>query len=83
MLCTKLSLRLKADQEINLLFGFLVDFSTKSDDNIKEACEMFREHYSEDIEPEFKDEMVHFKYFILELDDHAGKEKNSVWREII
>ena len=71
MLCTELSQRLEPYQEINSLFGFLVDFSTKSDDEIKETCEKFTEHYSEDIEPEFKDKMVHFKYFISQLDDRA------------
>ena len=34
-----LSQRLEAYQETNSLFEFLVDFSTKSDDEIKETCE--------------------------------------------
>ena len=35
----RLSQRLEAYQETNSLFEFLVDFSTKSDDEIKETCE--------------------------------------------
>lgn len=48
MLCTELSQRL-AYQEINSLFGLFINF-TKSDDEIQETCEKFREHYSKDIE---------------------------------
>lgn len=72
MLCTELSRRLEAYREINDLFGFLTDFSTKSDAEIRQACTKFKEHYFEDIEPEFIDEMVQYKYFILQLED-AGK----------
>ncbi|GBP96777.1 hypothetical protein EVAR_72063_1 [Eumeta japonica] len=72
MLCTELSRRLEAYREINNLFGFLTDFSTKSDAEIRQACTKFKEHYFEDIEPEFIDEMVQYKYFILQLED-AGK----------
>ncbi|GBP93223.1 hypothetical protein EVAR_69506_1 [Eumeta japonica] len=72
MLCTELSRRLEAYREINNLFGFLTDFSTKSDVEIRQACTKFKEHYFEDIEPEFIDEMVQYKYFILQLED-AGK----------
>ncbi|GBP84617.1 hypothetical protein EVAR_55321_1 [Eumeta japonica] len=72
MLCTELSQRLEAYREINNLFGFLTDFSTKSDAEIRQACTKFKEHYFEDIEPEFIDEMVQYKYFILQLED-AGK----------
>lgn len=61
------------DQEVNSLFGFLTDFLIKSDDQIKEACTKFCEHYSEDIEHEFINEMVQFKYFVLQLED-AGKD---------
>ncbi|GFR16025.1 uncharacterized protein TNCT_100261, partial [Trichonephila clavata] len=72
MLCTELSRRLEAYREINDLFEFLTDFSTKSDAEIRQACTKFKEHYFEDIEPEFIDEMVQYKYFILQLED-AGK----------
>ncbi|GBP21477.1 hypothetical protein EVAR_12078_1 [Eumeta japonica] len=72
MLCTELSRRLETYREINNLFGFLTDFSTKSDAEIRQACTKFKEHYFEDIEPEFIDEMVQYKYFILQLED-AGK----------
>ncbi|GFQ80029.1 uncharacterized protein TNCT_524151 [Trichonephila clavata] len=72
MLCTELSRRLEAYREINDLFGFLTDFSTKSDAEIRQACTKFKEHYFKDIEPEFIDEMVQYKYFILQLED-AGK----------
>ncbi|XP_071044441.1 uncharacterized protein [Parasteatoda tepidariorum] len=65
MLCTELSRRLEAYREINDLFGFLTDFSTKSDAEIRQACTKFKEHHFEDIEPEFIDEMVQYKYFIL------------------
>ncbi|GBP25060.1 Cytochrome b5 [Eumeta japonica] len=72
MLCTELSRRLEAYREINNLLGFLTDFSTKSDAEIRQACTNFKEHYFEDIEPEFIDEMVQYKYFILQVED-AGK----------
>ncbi len=74
MLCAELSRRLEAYREINSLFGFLTDFSTKSNDEIREACSKFRHLYSDDIEPEFIDEMVHFKYFIKQLED-VGEDK--------
>lgn len=45
-----------------------------ANDDIKDACRKFSEHYSEDIESEFIDEMVHFKYFVLQLVD-VGKNK--------
>lgn len=37
------------------------------------ACTKFEEHYSENIELEFKDEMLQFKYLILHSED-AGKD---------
>ncbi|GFQ75665.1 dynamin-2 [Trichonephila clavata] len=73
MLCTELSRRLEAYREINDLFGFLTDFSTKSDAEIRQACTKFKEHYFEDIEPEFIDEMVQYKYFLLQLEDARKK----------
>ncbi|KAL4719164.1 hypothetical protein ACJJTC_014022 [Scirpophaga incertulas] len=73
MLFTELSRRLEAYREINDLFGFLTDFSTKSDAEIRQACTKFKDHYFEDIEPEFIDEMVQYKYFILQLDDAGQK----------
>ncbi|XP_071035399.1 uncharacterized protein [Parasteatoda tepidariorum] len=75
MLCTELSRRLEAYREINDLFGFLTDFSTKSDAEIRQACTKFKEHYFEDFEPEFIDEMVQYKYFILQLEDAPGSKK--------
>ncbi|GFR14727.1 TTF-type domain-containing protein [Trichonephila clavata] len=72
ILCTELSRRLEAYREINDLFGFLTDFSTKSDAEIRQACTKFKEHYLQDIESEFINEMVQYKYFILQLED-AGK----------
>ncbi|GBP51432.1 hypothetical protein EVAR_37268_1 [Eumeta japonica] len=72
MLCTELLRRLEAYREINNLFGFLTDLSTKSDAEIRQDCTKFKEHYFEDIEPEFINEMMQYKYFILQLED-AGK----------
>lgn len=66
MLYTELSRRLEAYREIKALFGFLTDFLTKLNDKIKDACK-FIEHSSQDIDPEFIDEMVHFKYFVWQL----------------
>ena len=81
----RLSQRLEAYQETNSLFEFLVDFSTKSDDEIKETCEKFKEHYFEDIEPEFKD-MVKWctssRYFISQFDDQITQNSVGI-REII
>ncbi|GFQ85035.1 uncharacterized protein TNCT_75001 [Trichonephila clavata] len=81
MLCTELSRRLEAYREINDLFGFLTDFSTKSDAEIRQACTKFKEHYFEDIEPEFIDEMVQYKYFILQLE--KTPEKNCACRRVL
>lgn len=52
----------------NALFGF-----PDKTDEIKDACEMFKEHYYGGTELGFKDETVHFKDFITQLDDDAGK----------
>ena len=50
--------------KVHSLFGFLVEFPSKADAEIKEAAQRFRENYPGDIELEFADEIVHFKYFI-------------------
>ncbi|CAH0405833.1 unnamed protein product [Chilo suppressalis] len=76
MLCTELSRRLEAYSEIDSLFGFLTDFLKKPDEDIRKACSKFKENYCNDIEPEFIDEMVHFKYFVSQLEDTGNKEKN-------
>lgn len=73
VLHSELTRRLESYQEVNSLFGFLTDFLIKTDDQIKEACTKFCDLYSEDIEREFINEMVQFKYFVLQLED-AGKD---------
>lgn len=69
ILHAELSWRLEVYQEINTLFGFLTDFLTKSNDEIKDACTKYCKHYSKDIEPGFINEMVYFKNFTLQLED--------------
>lgn len=67
-ICAELSRRMDAYNKVHSLFGFLVEFPSKTDAEIKEAAQRFRENYPEDIELEFADEMVHFKYFISQLE---------------
>lgn len=71
-LCVELSYRVKAYDQVQAIFGFLVDFPSLSDVEIKEACKIFVEKYPEDIEVDFPEEMVHFKYFALNV-DHFDK----------
>ncbi|XP_055910467.1 zinc finger MYM-type protein 1-like [Eupeodes corollae] len=75
MLYGELSRRLKAYEEINSLFGFLTDFMTKTNQEIKDACMKFIEYYSDDIEPQFTNEMVQFKFFMLQSEDAPEKSK--------
>ncbi|XP_055908461.1 zinc finger MYM-type protein 1-like [Eupeodes corollae] len=75
MLYGELSRRLKAYEEINSLFGFLTDFMTKTNQEIKDACIKFIEYYSDDIEPQFTNEMVQFKFFMLQSEDAPEKSK--------
>jgi len=53
------------------LFGFLVEFPSKTDDELKHATETFRENYPDDVDIDFQEEMVHSKYlyFASQLED--------------
>ncbi|KAL5502773.1 hypothetical protein EMCRGX_G009594 [Ephydatia muelleri] len=68
-LSAELNRRVQAYDKIELLFGFLVEFPSKSDDELRLATETFRENYDVDID--FQEEMVHFKYFAAQL-EHRG-----------
>lgn len=63
---------------IYYIFGFLTKFPLKTDAEIKEAAQQFRDNYPEDIELEFIDKMVQFMYFILHLDKFKANEKVPV-----
>jgi len=60
---------MKAYDNVYSIFGFLAEFPLKTDDEIKEAARRFSENYREDIETEFINEMVHFRYFISQVDE--------------
>lgn len=66
--------RMKAYDNVYSIFGFLTEFPLKTDDEIKEAARRFSENYREDIETEFINEMVHFKYFISQVDELKADE---------
>ena len=58
----ELNCRVQAYNKIELLFGFLVEFPSKSDDELRLATETFRENYPDDVDINFQEEMVHFKH---------------------
>ena len=65
-LSTELNRRVQAYE---LLFGFLVEFPSKADDELRLATETFRENYPDDVDIDFQEEMVHFKLFATQLED--------------
>lgn len=71
----ELSRRMDAYRKISELFGFLLEFPSMTEIEVKEAAAVFRDNYSNDIDQEFPDEMVHFKYFVNELDDFKTSAK--------
>ncbi|GBP33623.1 hypothetical protein EVAR_32121_1 [Eumeta japonica] len=77
VLYAELLRRLEAYREINSVFGFLTDFTRKINEE-KKACTKFCERFSQDIEPEFINEMMQFKYFILQLKFAAIAVKDKV-----
>lgn len=77
-LCTELLRRMNAYNKVHLLFGFLVEYPSKTDVEIKEAAQRFANNYPEDIECEFVEEMVHFKYFVSHLHDFKADKDKTV-----
>ena len=63
-LSAELNRRVQAYDKIELLFGFL-------DDELRLATETFRENYPDDVDIDFQEEMVHFKYFAAQLEDRG------------
>jgi len=53
----------------SVVVWILVEFSSKTDDELKHATETFREKYPDDFDIDFQEEMVHFKYFASQLQD--------------
>ena len=70
-LSAELNRRVQAYDKIELLIGFLVEFPSKSDDELRLATETFRGNYPDDVDIDFQEEMVHFKYFAAQLDDRG------------
>jgi len=68
-LSAELNRHVQAYDRIQSLFGFLVEFSSKTDDELQHATETFRENYPDDVDVDFQEEMVHFKYFASQLKD--------------
>lgn len=60
---------MKSYNKFQNIFGFLVEFPSKRNVHIKEAAHRFADNFFEDIELEFADEMGHFKYFILHIEN--------------
>ncbi|KAL4100735.1 hypothetical protein QTP88_020769 [Uroleucon formosanum] len=75
--------RMKAYDNVYSIFGFLTKFPLKTDDEIKEAARRFSENYREDIETEFINEMVHFKYFISQVDELKADETVPALRSLL
>ena len=64
-LCAELSRRMDAYNKVNFIFGFLVQLPSKTNSEIKEAAQRFREIYPGDIELEFLDEIFSFQTFYI------------------
>lgn len=71
---------MKAYANIHSLFGFLVEFPSKTDAEIKEAAQRFKINYPGDIDSDFPNEMINFKYFISQIEDLKPKETVSASR---
>ena len=82
-LSAELNRRVQAYDKIELLFGFLVEFPSKSDDELRLATETFRENYPDDVDIDFQEEMVHFKYFAAQLEDRGDTIPASQSYELI
>lgn len=82
-LSAELNHRMQAYDKIQSLFGFLVEFPSKTDDELRHATETFRENYPDDIDIHFQEEMVHFKYFTLQFEDSDDKIPASQSYELI
>ncbi len=54
-----------AYNKVNFIFGFLVQLPSKTNSEIKEAAQKFREIYPEDIKLEFSDEIFSFQAFYI------------------
>ena len=72
-LCSVLSHRVEAYKNVHLLFSSLVEFTTVNDDDISKSAAIFQKIYSEDIEPEFITEIIHFKNFVGQFDEFRNK----------
>eukprot|EP00731_Ephydatia_muelleri_P024528 Em0016g799a len=79
-LSTELNRRVQAYE---LLFGFLVEFLSKADDELRLATETFRENYPDDVDIDFQEEMVHFKLFAAQLEDRGDTIPASQSYELI
>lgn len=82
-LSAELNRRMQAYDKIQSLFGFLVEFPSKTDDELRHATETFRENYPDDIDIHFQEEMVHFKYFASQFEDSDDKIPASQSYELI
>ena len=82
-LSAELNRRVQAYDKIELLFGFLVEFPSKSDDELRLATETFRDNYPDYVDIDFQEEMVHFKYFAAQLEDRGDTIPASQSYELI
>ena len=54
----RLNRRMQAYDRIQSLFGFLVEFPSKTNDELRHATKTFRENYPDDIDIQFQEDMV-------------------------
>ena len=71
-LCSALYHCVQAYKNVHL-FSFLVEFTTMNDDDISKSAAKFQNIYSEDIEPEFATEIIHFENFVGQFDEFRNK----------
>ena len=61
----------------------LVEFPSKTNDELRHAIETFGENYPDDIDIHFQEEMVHFKYYASQFEDYDDKISASQSYELI
>ena len=78
-LSAELNRRVQAYDKIQSLFGFLVEFPSKTDDELRQATEIFRENYPDIY---FQEEMVHFKLVFRLAVGKQYRHRNpmNIWR---
>ena len=82
-LSAELNRRMQAYDKIQSLLEFLVEFPSKTNDKLRHTTEIFRENYPDDIDIQFQEEVVHFKYIASQFEDYDHKTSASQSYELI